>query len=217
MHHLWMHSVFNKVLQSDMGKTIVRKYAPSLDAQSVWRDLESHMSTSSRRLNERCRLHAYVSTTVYDKSWKGTTEQFVLHFHEQFRQLDEVTPLQEHLPHSVSLTLLQTAVRSVPELRIVETMEEYMSLTQSSTGQYSLTYDKYFLMLQNAYIRSDKTLKLKPYTTSRAVYQHEVDDEPSINDEEDDYLDDNFAPMVQIHLLMIYTISTTPTLRGLHM
>ena len=104
-------------------KTIVRKYAPSLDAQSVWSDFESHMSTSSKGLNERHRLHTYVSTTVYDKSWKGTTEQFVLHFHEQFRQqLDEVTLLDEHLPHSVRLTLLQTAVRSVPELRIVETI-----------------------------------------------------------------------------------------------
>ena len=82
-----------------------------------------------------------------------TTEQFVLHFHEQFRQLDEFTPLDEHLPHSVRLTLLQTAVRSVPELRIVEIMEEYMSLTQSSTGQYCLTSDKYFMMLQNACIR----------------------------------------------------------------
>ena len=44
----FMYSVFNMVLQSDMGKTIVRKYAPSLDAQSVWRDFESHMSTSSK-------------------------------------------------------------------------------------------------------------------------------------------------------------------------
>ena len=81
---------------------------------------------------------------------KGTTKQFVLHFHEQFRQLDEVTSLEEHLPHSVRLNLLQTAVRSIPELRIVDTMEEYMSLTQSSNCQYSLTYDKYFMMLQNA-------------------------------------------------------------------
>ena len=31
----FMYSVFNKVLQSDVGKTIIRKYAPSLDAQSV--------------------------------------------------------------------------------------------------------------------------------------------------------------------------------------
>ena len=140
-----MYRVFNKVPQSDMGKTIVRKYAPTLDAQSVWRELESHMSTSSKGLNERHRLHANISTTVYDKSWKGTTEQFVLHFHEKFRQIDEVTPLEEHLPHSVRLALLQTAVRSVSALRIVEIIEEYMSLTQSSTGQYSLIYDKYFM------------------------------------------------------------------------
>ena len=150
-----MYSVFNKVLQSDMGKTIVRKYAPT---QAVWKDFESCMSTSSKGLNERPRLHAYVSTTVYDRSWKGTIEQFVLHFHEQFRQLDEVAPLEEHLPYSVRFTLLQTAVRSVPELRIAETMEEYMSLTHTSTGKYSLTYDKYLMMLQNACIRYDKTL-----------------------------------------------------------
>ena len=34
----FMYSVFNKALQSDLGRTIVRKYDPSLDAQSVWRD-----------------------------------------------------------------------------------------------------------------------------------------------------------------------------------
>ena len=80
-----MYSVFNKVLHSDMGKPIVRKYAPTLDAQSVWKNLESHMSTSSKGLIERHRLHAYLSTTVYDRSWKGTTAQFVLHFHGQSR------------------------------------------------------------------------------------------------------------------------------------
>ena len=57
-----MYSVFNKVLllQSDMGKTIVRKYAPTLDAQAVWKEFETHMSTSSKGLNERHRLHVYV-------------------------------------------------------------------------------------------------------------------------------------------------------------
>ena len=151
----FMYSVFNKVLQSDMGRTIVRKYSPTLNAQSVWRDFVSHRSRSSKGLNERHRLHAYVSTTVYDRSWKGTAEQFVLHFHEQLRQLDEITPLKEHLPHSVRLHRLQTAVRSVSDLRIVETMEEYMALTHSSSGYISITYDKYFMMLQNACIIYD--------------------------------------------------------------
>ena len=83
---------------------------------------------------------------------------------------------------------------SVPELRIVETMEEYMSLTHSSSGCFSITDDKYFMMLQNACIRYERTLKQKPSTISRAVYQHELDEDPSVHDEEDDYLDDNFAP-----------------------
>ena len=76
---------------------------------------------------------------------------------------------------------------------IVETMEEYMSLTHSFSGHFSITYDKYFMMLQNACIRYDITLKQKPSKTSKAVYQHELDD-PSVHDEEDDYLDDNTAP-----------------------
>ena len=79
---------------------------PLQDAQSVWTEFQSNVSTSSKVLNERCRLHEYVSTTVYDRSWRGTTEQFVLHFHEQFRQFNELTPLDEQLPHSVRLTLL---------------------------------------------------------------------------------------------------------------
>ena len=81
--------------------------------------------------------------------------------------------MKERLPHSVRLTLLQTAVRSAPELKIVESMEEYMSLTHSSYGQFSITYDRYFMILQNACIRCDKNLKQKPSTTSRAVFQHE--------------------------------------------
>ena len=39
-----------------------------------------------------------------------------------------------------------------------------------------------------------KNLKQKPSTTSRAVYQHGLDDGPSLHGEEYDYLDDNFAP-----------------------
>ena len=73
-------------------------------------------------------------------------------------------------------------------------MEEYMSLTNSSSGQVSITYDKYFMVLKNACIRYDKNLKQTPSTTSRSVYQHELDDDHSIHDEKDDYLDDNFAP-----------------------
>ena len=138
--------------------------------------------------------HAYVSTTIYGRFRKGTTELFVLHFQEQFRQLDELTPLDEQLPHSVRLTLLQTAVKSVPEHRLVESMEEYMFLTNSYTSHYDITNKNYFTMLQNACIRYDKGLKQTPSPTARAVYLHRHGGDPGADGEDGDYLQERFMP-----------------------
>ena len=44
----FMFSVFNANLQTDMGKTIVRRHLDNTDAQSVWNELSEHMRTSSK-------------------------------------------------------------------------------------------------------------------------------------------------------------------------
>ena len=82
------------------------------DAQAVWKELSDHMRISSKGASEKRRLTQYVTNTVLDDNFKGTTEQFVLHFNEQFRQLEEISEDDERLPHTVKLTLLQTAVNS---------------------------------------------------------------------------------------------------------
>ena len=81
-----MFSVFNANLLTDMGKTIDRKHLNTTDAQAVWRELSEHMKTSSKGASEKRRLTQYVTNSVLDDNFKGTTEQFVLHFIEQFRQ-----------------------------------------------------------------------------------------------------------------------------------
>ena len=169
----FMYSVFNKCLLSDMGKTIVRKHLDNMNAQGVWEEFATHMTTSSKGKAEKRRLHTYVTTTVLDKSWKGTTEQFILHFNEQFRQLDEVSPPEESLPFTTRLTLLQTAVHNIPELRMVETMEEFISLSSSTPGP-TMGYDNYLTLLQNACIRYDSNLKSRPSPASRAAYQQQL-------------------------------------------
>ena len=67
-------------------------------------------------------------------------------------------------------------------------MEEYMSLTNSHSPHYSITYDRCFTMLQNACIRYDKHLKQEPSSTARAVYQHNFDGDSGPDDDED-YVD----------------------------
>ena len=93
----FMFSVFNTNLQTDMGKTIVRRHLASTDAQAVWNELSEHMRTSSKGASEKRRFTQYVTNTVLDDNFKGTTEPFVLHFNEQSRQLEKISEDDERL------------------------------------------------------------------------------------------------------------------------
>ena len=171
----FMFSVFNTNLQTDMGKTIVRRHLASTDAQAVWKELSEHMRTSSKGASEKRRLTQYVTNTALDDNFKGTTEQFVLHFNEQFRQLEEISEDDESLQPTVKLTLLQTAVRSINDLRIVETLDEFQSTTHGHGSSTSLSYDTYYDLLINACIRYDKTKKAN-IGKRRNVYATNKDD-----------------------------------------
>ena len=173
----FMFSVFNTNLQTDMGKTIVRRHLASTDAQAVWKEPSEHMRTSSKGASEKRRLTQYVTNTVLDDNFKGTTEQFVLHFNEQFRQLEQISEDDERLPPSVKLTLLQTAVRSINDLRIVETLDEFQSTTHGHGSSTSLSYDTYYDLgvLINACVRYDKTKKAN-IGKRRNVYATNIDE-----------------------------------------
>ena len=100
---IFMFSVLNKYLLSDMGKNIVRKYVHMTDAQSVWKDFQEHMKSSSKGASEKSRLTQYVTNTILDDNYKGSTEQFVPHFNEQFRQLEEISDPAEHFSPQIKL------------------------------------------------------------------------------------------------------------------
>ena len=153
---IFMFSVLDKHLLTDMGRTIVRKYVHTTDAQSVWKEFEEHMKSLSKGASEKRRLTQYVTNRVLDDNYKGTTEQFVLHFNEQFRQLEEISEESEHSP---PLQLLQNAVRPINDLRIVETMDEFQSITTGFGRSSSLKYQTYYDLLINACVRYDRTKK----------------------------------------------------------
>ena len=133
------------------------------------------MRTSSKGASEKRRPTQYVTNTVLDDNFKGTTEQFVLHFNEQFRQLEEISEDDERLPPTVKLTLLLTAVRSINDLRIVETLDEFQSTTHGHGSSTSLSYDTYYDLLINASVWYDKTKKVNIGKT-RNVYATNIDE-----------------------------------------
>ena len=100
-----------------------------------------------------------MTNTTLDDNYKGTTEQFVLHFIEQFRQLEEISDPSEHFPQQIKFQLLQNAVRPIDDLRIVETLDEYQSIPTGYGRSSSLKYQTYCDLLINASVRYDRTKK----------------------------------------------------------
>ena len=98
----------------------------------------------------------------------------MLHSNEQFRQLDEISDDSEKLPPTMKLTLLQTAVRSINDLRIVETLDEFQSTTHGHGSSTSLSYQTYYDLLINACVRYDKTKKAN-IGKRRNLYNTNVD------------------------------------------
>ena len=86
-----MFSVFNTHLSTDMDESIVRKHVHNTDAQAVWKEFQEHMNSSSKGVSKKRRLTQFVTNEVLEDKFKGTTEQFLLHFNEQFSQLDEIS------------------------------------------------------------------------------------------------------------------------------
>ena len=61
--------------------------------------------------------------------------------------------------HKSKLQLLQNAVRPINDLRIVETLDEYQSITTGYGRSSSLKYQTYYDLLINACVRYDRTKK----------------------------------------------------------
>ena len=189
---VFMFSVLDKHLLTDMGKTIVRKYVHTTDAQSAWKDFQDHMKSSSKGASEKRRLTQYVTNTVLDDNYKGTTEQFVLHFNEQFRQLEEISEESEHFPPQIKLQLLQNAVRPINDLRIVETLDEYQSITTGYGRPSNLKNQTYYDLLINACVRYDRTKKAnienkvistkQPSPRAMMIYIFQIPSETPISD-----------------------------------
>ena len=159
---VFMYKVVNETLQTDMGRTMVRKYLRTTDAQAVWKEYSDYMTTSSKGASEKRKLTYYVTNTVLDNQFTGTTQQFVLHFNEHFRRLDELTDLSERIPDSIKMALLWNAVKDIPQLSIVETMDEYTSTTSADGSFTHLNYLSYYNLIIYACVSYDATNTSSP-------------------------------------------------------
>ena len=155
----YMYAVFIRVLKTDKGKAIVRKYKGTYDAQSIYRELQEYALKSTQAVIDANTLLQYITTaSLSDGSWNGTTKQFVLHWLEQVRLYEELLDVSAALSDSVKLTLLTNAVRGHTKLSGVHNV----AIQLASHFGHAVDFTKYSDLLLSECAQVDSALAHSP-------------------------------------------------------
>ena len=176
----YMYAVFIRVLKTDKGKAIVRKYKGTFNAQSIYRELQEYASRSTQAIIDANTLLQYITTaSLSDGTWNGTTEQFVLHWLEQVRLYEELVDASAALSDSIKLTLLTNAVRGHTKLSSVHNV----AIQLASHFGHAVDFTKYSELLLSECAQVDSALAHSPRKSGkRSVYFTDL----TIDDGDDD-------------------------------
>ncbi len=93
----FMFAVLNRLLQTDQGKTTLRRYTDTFDARQVYLDLVEYHTKSVSATIEINEILRYLTTTKFtDGKWKGTINAYILHWFDQLRQFHDLAPKEQH-------------------------------------------------------------------------------------------------------------------------
>ena len=163
----FLYNAFLKTIQTDSGRALVRQFEEYHDAQAIYAGLVKFASESTAAVLERDRLIEYVTITKLGLDWRGTNVQFILHWKEQMRLLDDLLPFNEQHPANTRKRMLESAVRDVPELLAIRAMD----LNRSAIpGQRPMSYAQYSDVLLSAATELDNRNKI-PVKSRRSVHQ----------------------------------------------
>lgn len=161
----YLYSVFNRIILTDVGKTIVRKYEDTYDAQKVYSDLVSYSKDSASANLTIENLNAQLTNLKLDSRWSGTSHGFILYWRDCMCILEDMTPVEEHYTDIQKKRMLEAAVRGVEEFRQVKVQDEQYKVV----NKHSLTYLEYIDILEAAATRCDAELKLPPQRSHHNV------------------------------------------------
>ena len=168
----YMYAVFTTTLFLDQGKTLVRQFQSTRDAQKIYAALKEHCTKSVRAdITAGDLLTAITNDRLTADTWSGTREAFLLHWLDLVRQHTELTSPNAPLTQEVLRTLLDNAVSFDPDLARVKATHRQLNIINPGMP---MNYDSYVSLLQSTAETIDATGKpLASFPTnvaSRRVY-----------------------------------------------
>lgn len=152
LKQIYVFAVFNKTLQTSVGKQMFREQAKldDNDAHGLYISLVRHYEQSTHaRLTSTTLLKYIVSATLGANTWNGSTHDFILHWCDKVRQYEDMTDMSAHMHDGVKHVLLENAVSPIAELRQVKTTGDIQAQSVNSPGKY-LSYENYIALLVSA-------------------------------------------------------------------
>jgi hypothetical protein len=116
-----MYAAFERHLQTDKGKALVRAHHTNADAQAICKELSEYPLQSTKASLDSATLLAYItSAKLGDGKWKRTTHAFVLHWQDQIRLFGDLVGNHTYFADDLLRTMLENAVAKISELRSVK-------------------------------------------------------------------------------------------------
>ena len=152
----FLSSVLISSLKTEFSEALVKHHEG--DAQLILDLLhEHHTGNSQYSRAEINRITKYLTNIKLDDTWSGTNESFLMHYNDQLRLLDSLVDSGEKLPDNARVTILESAVESVPYLRRVKIIDNVLQAQLGSTRPIS--YRSYFDLLKDAAFHLDQATK----------------------------------------------------------
>jgi hypothetical protein len=116
-----LYALLESKVETAKGKAIICKHESSFDAQKAYTELQDHHLTSTKASLSSVTILGYItSAKIGDGSWHGTAENFIFNWQEQICLYELLTSSSGHFSDEQKLTMLQTAVYPLQELRQVK-------------------------------------------------------------------------------------------------
>ena len=117
----YMYAVFECTMLTDTGKTFIRKFESTANAQAIYKAMVEYSQESAQASIDSSTILQYVaSTRIGDGSWRGTSRAFVLNWMDQIRLYEKLIDPRDHLQDGIKLVMLQNAVHDSKPLRDVK-------------------------------------------------------------------------------------------------
>ena len=95
---IFMYSVFEEHLLTDMGKTLVRHYESTNNAQRIYEELVTHMKTSAAgAIAASGLLREITGTQMHHAKWSGTKRSFILSWNDKVCEYNSLVLLGQCL------------------------------------------------------------------------------------------------------------------------